>query len=109
MANADLTIDADHTRVDEGTIVVRLTGEIDTSTAPVFEAELQALIFTGAPRELVLDFGGVEFMDSSGIRVIIDTQRRLREQDAVLVIESASPITRQVLEVTGLTSHLELR
>jgi anti-anti-sigma factor len=106
---AELEITIDHARVDDGVVVVRLVGEIDPSTSPTLEGELQALIFTGAPRELVLDLSGVSFMDSSAIRVIIDVHNRLRALDALLVLESPSPTTRQVLEITGLTNHLELR
>jgi anti-sigma B factor antagonist len=109
MSASELEIAVDHTRVDDGVVVVRLTGEIDPSTAPALAGELQALLFTGAPRELVLDFTDVGFMDSSGIRVIIDIHKRQREREGVLVLQSVSPTTRQVLEITGLTSHLDLR
>jgi anti-anti-sigma factor len=109
MTNPDLTIAVDHARVDEGVVLVQLTGDIDTATAPRLAAELQALVFTGAPRELVLDFAGVSFMDSSGIRVIIDMHHQLRDREGLLVLESVSDTARQVLDITGLTNHLEFR
>ena len=109
MPGPELTVTPDHSKVDEGIVTVRLAGEIDSSTAPNLLGELQALIFTGAPRELVLDFRKVDFMDSAGIRVIIDIQKQLRESGALLVLEDVSPTTRQVLEITGLTNQLEMR
>lgn len=108
MADSHLTVDVDHSQFGEGIVVARLTGEIDAATASVLEGEIQALIFTGAPRRLVLDFAGVDFMDSSGLRVVIDVHRTMRERDAVLVLENVPLATRRLLEVTGLTGHLDI-
>jgi anti-anti-sigma factor len=109
MPGPDLAIAVDHARVDEGVVTVGLTGEVDTASAPRLSGELQALLFTAAPRELVLDFGGVTFMDSSGIRVIIDIHHRQRDRGGVLILASVSDTARQVLDITGLTNHLEFR
>jgi anti-anti-sigma factor len=109
MPGSELAIEVDHARVDEGIVTVALTGDIDTASAPRLAGELQTQLFTAAPRELVLDFAGVTFMDSSGIRVIIDIHHQQRDRDGVLILESVSDTARQVLDITGLTSHLEFR
>jgi anti-anti-sigma factor len=109
MAEDQLTVDLDHSQVDEGIISARLIGEIDTATAPTLVGELQTAIFTGAPRELILDFGGVTFMDSSGLRVIIDIHNELRARDSLLALENVPATTRKLLEVTGMTDHLDIR
>jgi anti-anti-sigma factor len=109
MSDHELIIDVDHAKVDDGIVTARLSGEIDPSTAPTLAGEMQALIFTAAPRQLILDFSGVGFMDSSGLRVIIDIHNQMRDRDAVLVLDAVSPTTRRVLEISGLTEHLEIR
>ncbi len=105
-----LTIAVDLSRVDDdGVVVARLAGEIDPSSAPRLLHEMEAVLFTAEPRELVLDFADVEFMDSSGLRTIIDLSKQMRDREGVLVLESVRPAARQVLEITGLTEHLTLR
>jgi anti-sigma B factor antagonist len=104
-----VVVEPDHSRVDDGVVRVRVTGEIEPSTAPALLGELQALLFTGAPRELVVDLSGVTFIDSSGLRAVIDIHNQMRDRGGVLVLESPSEKVRRLLEVTGLTEHLELR
>jgi anti-anti-sigma factor len=109
MSEAHLSIDVDHTKVDDGIVVARLKGEIDPTSAQTLLHEMQAVIFTAAPAELVLDFSQVGFMDSSGIRTIIELSNQQRARDAKLVLEYVADTARRVLEVTGLTGYLELR
>jgi len=104
-----LTIDVDSSQADDGIVRVRLEGELDPASAPRLQREMQALLFTAAPRELVLDFQGVTFMDSSGIRTVIELSNQLRDREGVLVLEKVPETPRRVLEVTGLTEHLDLR
>ena len=109
MAEPELVVEVDHDRADDGVVSVRLAGEIDVATAPLLAGELQTVLFTAAPKELVLDFSGVTFMDSAGLRVIIDVHNEIRRSDGLLVLEKISGAPAQLLEVTGLTGHLEMR
>src|SRR4030042_6291979 len=56
------------------TAVVTLAGRIDSSTSADLEATLQALIDKGK-RNLVLDMAGVEFLSSSGLRVLVNAYK----------------------------------
>jgi anti-anti-sigma factor len=104
-----MVVEPDHSLVDDGVVRALVSGDIDPSTAPRFAGELQALVFTGAPRELVVDFSGVTFIDSSGLRAVIDIHNLMRDRGGKLVLENPSVKARRLLEVTGLTDHLELR
>jgi anti-sigma B factor antagonist len=104
-----MVIEPDHSLVDEGVVGARVSGEIDPATAPALAGELRALIFTGAPRELVVDLSGVTFIDSTGLRAVIDIHNLMRDRGGVLVLENLSGKARRLLEITGLTDHLELR
>ena len=68
-----------------------------------------AVLFSGAPTALVLDFEQVTFMDSAGVRVLIDLHRTLRERDGTLILTNVPATPRRVLEVSGLTERFELR
>ena len=80
-----------------------LGGELDPATAPVLEGRLDELAADPAVTSVVLDLGGISFLDSSGLRVLVAANERLRNQSSELVLRSPSANIRRVLEVTGLT------
>jgi len=80
---------------------VAARGEVDVRTAPELARALDALIDQGA-RLIVLDASDVEFLDSSGLRVIVATGIRLSNGGGRLLIEGMSGAVQRVLEVSGL-------
>jgi anti-anti-sigma factor len=83
------------------TIAVR--GELDLSTAPELEGPLNETLESGEGSVLI-DLSGCEFIDSTGIALIVRAWQRLDsgEDDRVLVICSQNDQVRRVLEITGL-------
>ena len=79
-------------------------GEIDLGTAPRLAGAFDALIDGGATL-VILDASGVEFLDSSGLRTIVNAGNRLSAQGGQLVIEGVSGAVHRVLEVSGLIEH----
>ena len=79
-----------------------VSGEIDAHTAP----DVAAAIATSAGGRLVIDLSGVEFVDSSGLRVLIDAHQRLQEAGGSLTIDSPSPAVRRLLEISGVDDYL---
>jgi anti-sigma B factor antagonist len=77
--------------------------ELDPATAPELEAELAAV---EADADVVLDFAGVEFCDSSGLRVLVDAYKRLDDAGGSLRVVHVRPNVRRVFEVTGLVDRL---
>ena len=85
----------------DNVVVVGLTGEVDVSNA----TDLEQSIATEIDNEsagLVLDLGGLEFLDSSGVHMLFGLARRLRQRGLgfALVIKEDSPPHR-VLELSG--------
>ena len=76
-------------------------GEIDMTTAPQLEAALEGFIAQGATL-LVLDASGIEFIDSSGLRVIVKIGNELKASGGRLLIDGLSGAVTRVLEVSGL-------
>lgn len=96
-------------RRDAGVVVVALTGEHDLSTAPALRERLEEALDQGSP--VVVSLSGAEFIDSSIIGVVLDTQRRADEAGvgfATVLEDGAAPV-RRVLEITGLDSNLPVR
>ena len=88
----------------EGAHRVIAKGDIDIETAPLLAQQFDRLIDAGAIL-VVLDAGEVTFVDSSGIRVIVDAGNRLRERGGRLLIEHVSAAMERILEVAGLIDH----
>ena len=84
-------------------VVVR--GEIDVDTAPKLQQVLDGAIEKGA-RLVALELEHVDFLDSSGLRVIVAVSKDLRGRGGSLMLGGASPAVLQVLEITGVIDQL---
>jgi anti-anti-sigma factor len=85
---------------DVGTAaVLRLRGELDMAVADEFEERLRPIVEAGGP--VVLDLRSLEFMDSNGVRVIVQAGKKLPQGSCVLLHVAPGPIER-LLEITRL-------
>jgi len=87
-------------RVD-GQYRLRLSGELDLATAPWLRDHLAGIAANGAEC-VVVDVSGLSFIDSTGLSVLVDGWKRLRERGGDLVLESPSPAVAKVLDIAGL-------
>ena len=98
---ADDGFSVDASRVD-GIAIIQVAGELDAATAAALEAAFDELDPTA---QAVIDMAGIEFMDSTGVRVVLKKTLSMREAGGSLRIRSASPAVRRVLQMTSL-DHL---
>jgi len=84
------------------TLRIKLFGELDHHAAADTVRRIEGEIDSRLPRETILDFGGVSFMDSSGIAVIIKAKRRAGSVGGTLYIENAGERIRRVLTAGGI-------
>jgi anti-anti-sigma factor len=86
-------------------VFVRLFGEFDHSTRGAFEEHVDELLLRRARaqrlRRLVFDLRGVTFMDSTGIQLLLDTQKRCRAKECDMALLPNR--SRQVRELIGIT------
>ena len=85
-------------------ICIRLSGELDHHSAKGLLRRLDQEIEKALPTQLTLDLSGVTFMDSSGIAVILKTDRLLRQTGGALALCGVPRQVRRVLDVAGLTN-----
>ena len=76
-----------------------LSGEVDHDAAQSLRIQLDDALVSRTPQTLVLDFGGVGFMDSSGIGLILGRQRSARTLGTTL---HAPAQLRRVLQLAGI-------
>ncbi len=92
--------------VADGVMGVCIAGEVDMATAPqVTDAVRTAL--SARPGEVHLDMTAVTFLDSSGIRTLLQAQNEAAEQGVVLRVVNAHQRVVEVLDVTGLLDLLQ--
>jgi len=94
-------------RGDEHHVVVRVAGEIDMATAPTLAARIHGE--QPAPQgQLVIDLSRVEFCDASGLRVIVDANRRVSEIRGHLILRSVPANVQKLLTATELANTFTL-
>jgi len=91
----------------DGWTVVSVTGELDVATAPRLRNEIVRLASSGNTL-VVLDLGGVDFIDSTGLGVVVGSLKRVRSLGGELALARAEPQVRRVFEITRLVDILPL-
>lgn len=94
------TFKASFEKMADGRLCLWATGELDLAAAPVFSEAIASCVLT-RPVDLVLDLGGVTFLDSSGLHVLIDGRRIARETGVPLLLRSVPGPVLRVLDLTG--------
>lgn len=87
--------------------VVAVTGELDVFTAPQLEAALQELISQGRA-DIVVDLSGVEFLDSTGLGVMVKALKWAREAGGGLRVVATQERITKVFTITGLDEVMQL-
>ena len=82
--------------------VLQVAGEVDVYTAPALRERIQDLAAKGAVH-VIADLSRVDFLDSTGLGVLVGGLRRLREHDGSLTLVISAPRILRVFEMTGLT------
>jgi anti-sigma B factor antagonist len=84
---------------------LRVRGALDMATVPVLEAEVTRVRDGGVAR-LVLDLSGLGFMDSTGLRCILELDAASRQDGFSIALIPGPPAVQRVFEVTGTTAPL---
>ncbi|MBR4127009.1 MAG: STAS domain-containing protein [Alphaproteobacteria bacterium] len=94
-------------KTKEGDIVVlKISGQLTSVTSPELETAINGVLETES--NLVLDFAELDFLASSGLRVILSTQKRINAKDGALVIRNVNKVVMEVFEMTGLRDFLNV-
>jgi anti-sigma B factor antagonist len=91
---------------DDG-VIVWATGDLDLATCAQLERSLLALQMDGRPN-IVLDLSEVGFIDSTGLRVLVEGHRRAGLRDGCFLIRGASNQALQLFRLTGLDQGLDI-
>lgn len=95
--------------LQEGTLTVALTGEIDHHCAKSYINAITAKIEAYNPKKCVLDFQEVTFMDSSGIAVAINALRCMSRFQGKLVLTGLNSQPLKVFRASGIDKLIEIK
>jgi anti-sigma B factor antagonist len=85
-----------------GSTVIAVSGEIDVYTAPRLREALVSLVEAGNYR-LIVDMEGVEFLDSTGLGVLVGGLKRVRAHDGVIDLVCTQGRILRIFRITGLS------
>jgi len=92
---------------DNKELTVKIEESIDTVTAPDFENELTDEF--GKFDSLILDFEKLEYISSSGLRVLVMVQKKLQPQNIPFTIINCSNTIREILSMSGFDKILNIQ
>ncbi len=86
-------------------LVIAPEGMLDTANAPAFDAEMEAAV--AETTKLVLDFAKVQYISSSGLRVLLKAQKKVAASGEMKLV-NVSAAVKEVFELTGFTNILTI-
>jgi anti-anti-sigma factor len=92
---------------DGDACVLALTGELSLAEAPALERRLDQVLSTNA-MTIVVDLAGVEFIDSTGLSVLVRAQQQASERGVELGVANPNAQASRLLSLTGLAERLTL-
>lgn len=89
-----------------GKIRFTLSGRLDTATSPRLQEALISAFDEAAHVEL--DFAGLEYVSSAGLRVLLLGEKTAKSKDAAMALTNVSQEIREVFEMTGFSDILKI-
>ena len=83
----------------KSTVVLTLDGRLDTANAPLLERKIKQ--WGKEITELTLDFSGLSYISSMGLRVLLQAKKSFKEEGRKLIIKNMGDPIREVFEMTG--------
>ena len=81
-----------------GVVTVKLTGNLDSNTAPDLERQL-APVLSGAVKDMVFDLASLKFISSAGLRVFVATRKTLQARGGQVSFINMQPQIKEVFEI----------
>ena len=91
--------------VKDGKICYALEGRLDTTTAPELENELKSGLESAT--ELTMDFSGLDYISSAGLRVLLSAHKAMSKKGGMKVT-NVNEMVREVFDVTGFSDILDI-
>lgn len=91
-----------YSEIVKDTLTVYISGDIDEHTAPELRERLDALLNAGGFKRLLFNMGGVDFMDSTGIGMLIGRYKKLKRDNIPVYVEEVNKQMDKIFRLSGL-------
>ena len=95
-----------NTTVTADVAVIALTGELDVAGSALLEQELERVASELSPAGLVLDLSELDFMDSTGLRLVVTADQKSREDGRPFALVRGKEDVQRVFEITRMSDRL---
>ncbi|MCL2068349.1 MAG: STAS domain-containing protein [Oscillospiraceae bacterium] len=92
---------------DGDSVTIGISGKLDSLTSPKLTEALAAVLEGGA-KSIRIDFGGVTFISSAGLRVLLQGERNAKKEGVRQVLVNVTEAIMDVFEMTGFTVLLNI-
>lgn len=96
------------TGINNGVYIFKLTGRLDASTSAEFEDKILDVIINGNT-DILIDFSDLEFISSSGLRVLLIAAKKIKAEDGSIKICGIKKHIYEVFEIAGFTPLFEFK
>ena len=86
--------------------VITLQGELDVAGSGLLESEFDRVLADHSPSTIVLDLSGLDFMDSTGLRLVVLSDAKAREGGWTLELRRGNESVHRVFEITRMAERL---
>jgi len=93
---------------NNGMHVLKISGSLDSNTAPEMTQSIETYL-KEAPNNLVIDFSGVDYVSSAGLRVVIKTNHMQTAAGDKMILCGLKDYVQEVFEMSGLSKILDIR
>lgn len=91
--------------INDKTLILYVEGELNSSTAPVFESELTDSL--KGIKTLILDFEKLNYLSSAGLRVILVAQKVMQKQGK-MIVRHVNEAVNDIFTITGFNNILDI-
>ncbi len=102
-----MTLKVKMTEKIPGVFHISPAGSLDTATAPILEGEVNRAL-AASPRAVIFEMGGVDYISSMGVRVVIRTRKELARRGARFAMVGVTPPVQRVLDIINALPREEI-
>jgi len=94
------------TRTNNDIHIVAITGSMDSATSPEAQKALDGVL--ASARKVVLDFSGLDYISSAGLRVLLGVAKKLKGSGGTLRMFGLNQSVKEVFEISGFATILSV-
>lgn len=88
-------------------VIFTIEGRLDSKTSPELDEKVTSALENGVVK-VIMDFGGLHYISSAGLRVILKTEKRLKSREGAVILCAMQEYVREVFEIAGFDSILQI-